>query len=463
MDEEKTISLKDIIKVLLGNKWIYLIMLCSFFVVSMVGFSIYSSASKNYVAFFDYDVAGFAQDETQCSFIDGEKFDLRSLITKEKVTSYIEGNETLSGLNGESLLKRGAIKSLNYVIKYKDNDHKMNDSDAAFIENKSGFELVLDMDCFSQEQAQCFSEIIANQVIELSKEKVNNISYRSYLNYYDKANSYFDKVTYLTDGIKHINDLSTELETTFGDLVIPNGKYGGEEDKYSINSIRISDWRDSVNICFNGYFVDTLKQELEVGGFIDKNSDEYIASIKTNIDNINREIAVNESVLSELKTQRDALVTLITSSSSVMNMEIGEYNSEIIGLTKKIADQKEQVAKYELQLSKLDLSILTPEQIEAYNNALTKFEGKLATIRENLGFYTMQYEAIAKKIITDNMSVYFESPDVVSLSGGLSNLKMVVFSGCISVFVPMIVNLALAFFKVAEGKNFLRRKQKENE
>ena len=190
MDDEKTIGLKDIIKLLLGNKWIYLIMLCSFMVVSLVGLNVYSSTSKDYVSFFDYDVAGFVQDTTHSSFIDGEKFDLRSLINKEKIASYIEQNEALNGLNSEVLVKRGAVKSLKYVIKYKDNDHKMNDSDAAFIQDKAGFELVLDMDYFTKEQAQTFSEVIANQVIELSKEKVNSINYRSYMNYYDKANSY---------------------------------------------------------------------------------------------------------------------------------------------------------------------------------------------------------------------------------------------------------------------------------
>ena len=46
--EEKTLNGKDIIKLLLGNKWLYLIMVAAFFAVGFVGFNMYSASRKEY-------------------------------------------------------------------------------------------------------------------------------------------------------------------------------------------------------------------------------------------------------------------------------------------------------------------------------------------------------------------------------------------------------------------------------
>ena len=95
MEQEKTISGKDIIKVLLGNKWLYLVMAATFLVVSFVGLNLISSMRKEYVAFFDYDVAGLTtvttEDEEKVTYyIDGEKFDPRSIVTREKINQYFK-------------------------------------------------------------------------------------------------------------------------------------------------------------------------------------------------------------------------------------------------------------------------------------------------------------------------------------------------------------------------------------
>ncbi|MCR5309401.1 MAG: hypothetical protein K6E21_04750 [Bacilli bacterium] len=459
MGEEKRVTLKDIIKLLLGNKWIYLFMLATFFVASMVGLNIYSSSNKEYSSFFNYNVAGFTYDENSGTFIDGEKFDTHSLITKDKITSYLQSNEILKSISYEDLIENNGIKSFGYKIEYEKNDHVMNDVDNKYLESKRGFELVLNSKAFSKEQAKVFAGIVAKQVIEISKEKVESINYSAFLKNYINANSYSDKVTSLESGIELINNKCMDLQNVYGDVAITSGNYGGEEEKYYVDSQNISEWLEDMNICFKGYFVNSLAKELELGGFIREESRDYIVFLKTSIENLNREIAVNESILSDLKNQRDDFISMISSTSTIVNLEIGEYNSEIISLTKEIAKQKEQLAIYNLQLDKLNTSTMTNEELQNYNRSLEEFENKLNLVYDKLDFYTKQFEAVSKKIMNDNMAVFYESSDIVDLQGGMKFTTIAMLSAAIGFFAPMVVNIVIACFKEAEGKlDFIKNK-----
>ena len=464
--EENAITLKDVVKILLGNKWLYLIMAALFLIVSVVGLSVYSNFRTNYVVFYDYDVAGFSTsiDESGSStakYIDGEKFDPRSIVTKEKLKEYFETTEELKGLDIEDLYKSKVIKSFKYTVKYIKNDHKKDEKDVDYIEDSRGYELVLNSKLLDKEQAKALSEAIANEVIKASNTKIDKIQYHSYLNYYDSINNYPEKVSSLNSGINYLKDLSNSLIGTYGDVLLKEGKYGGEEDKYYLDSQTISNWQKQLDISFDSYYVSSLQSELEVNGFITNDSITYVARLKTSIANLNRDIAVNEALLQDLKTQRDNLVSSIGTNASIESVEIAEYNAEIISLTKTIAEKKEQVDLYELQLERLDTSSFTPEQLETYMANLANFETKLKTIRDNLEFFTNQYEAIAKETMKNDSHVYFDSPNVVKKEGELSKLVIVGGSLAIGVFAPMFVNLAIAAFNTADGKPLSFRKKEK--
>ena len=92
MNEEKNISGKDIIKVLLGNKWLYLLLAAAFLIVSFISLSVISQSKVEYISFFDYDVAGFSTSTSENGeeltlYIDGEKFDTRTVVSEEKGTA----------------------------------------------------------------------------------------------------------------------------------------------------------------------------------------------------------------------------------------------------------------------------------------------------------------------------------------------------------------------------------------
>lgn len=462
MEDEKTISMRDIMRVLLGNKWVYLIMAASFALVSFIGLKLTSDASQEYVTFFDYDIAGFNRAEGGTAyFIDGEKFDPRAMITKEKLLHYIESRDSLKDLDADEIIKKNAIKSFDYSATYKENDHKMNANDAAYITDKVGYKLVLNPSYFSYEQAQEFSKAIAEEVTAITKNKIDHINYSIYLKYYDSTYSYSDKISYLNSGINYLNQLISGLSSEYGDVLIKAGKYGGDEDKYAVEAEKLSDWQDNMNVKFECYKVNTLADEMELAGYIDSRSTEYIANLKTTIENLNRDIAMNQAILDKLTSQRDDLVASIGASATIESLEIGGYNSEIIELTKIINQQKEQVERLNIQISKLDLSSLSAAEIAAYNNNLTVFEAKMDNIRQDLEFYTKQYEAIAKKVMNENMYIFYDCSTIVDVQGGMKSVVIVGASLAIGVFAPMLIDLAIACFSLGEGKPIFKAKKEK--
>lgn len=467
MKEEKNINAKVVLKLLLGNKWLYLIMAACFLAVSFIGLNLYNQGRKEYVAFFDYDVAGFEtttleSGEEYRTYIDGEKFDPRSIITKDKLVEYIRSNPALEDVDVNQIYKRNVVKSFKYTTRYKENDHKMDEKDSAYIEDKKGFELVLETNCLNEAQAKALSENIANEVVKITKNKIDEIRYNSYLKAFDNSSSYSDKIANLVSGISYVKDLSSALKDKYGDVVIPSGNYGGEGDTYYLEPLTISHWQNDMKIKFDSYYVESLISELQVNGFISPQSEDYIASIKTTVENLNRDISVNENILNSLTTQRDSLVTSVGSNASVESLEIREYNTEIISLTKVIAEQKEQVDLYKLQLEKLEMSGMTDEQIASYYANLALFENKMGKIRDDLEFYTKQYEAIAKEIMKENSNVYFDSSDIISVGGDMNIFVIIFASVFIGAVAPMLINLLIAGFNIADGKPLFKKREENN-
>lgn len=467
MNEEKRIGAKEIIKALFGNKWLYLIMAAAFFAISFVGLNLMSSARKQYVAFFDYNVPGLTtivdEDGNQNTYyIDGEKFVFRSIITREKLKKYFAEHEELNSLNADELYSNNVVASFSFKIRYKKNDHKMDDKDAAYVEDKRGYELVLNSHGLNAHQAEGLAYAIANEVLEITKTKLDKIRYSQYINAYDRSNSYLDKIQNLIEGVNYLKEQSTSLKDTYGDVALSSDFYGGESDAYYLDSQTLSTWQNSMNVDFGTFYLDSLANECANNGYVNPNYTDYISSLKTQIENLTREISINDAVRTYLETERNTLLTSVKDGTSVESLEIGEYNAEIVSLTKIIEEQNEQLKMLQNELKNTDTSSLSPSELAAYNANLSNFEGKLSSIREKLGFYTAQYEAIAKKTMKENMSIYFDKADIISTSGGFSTLVILGGSIAVGVFAPMAVNLAWLCFKTADGKPIFKFKKNED-
>lgn len=472
MKEEKTVSLKEVFKFLIGNKWLYLIMFTGFLAVSLVGFNVLNFSKKEYSAFFDYEAAGFTtvmndNGEEETFYIDGEKFDPRSIITKEKLGEYIASSEELYGLTAENLYKGNAVKSFNLTVVYKENDHKMDENDAAYIRDKKGYELVLNPSVLNTIQAKALAEKIANEVIIQSKSKIDDLNYSAYLTAYDQSISYGEKIEHLLDGVDILTNELSSLKKTYGDFKIEADYYGGEEDKYYLEAKTISAWESQMKIALNSFHLDSLNTELQVNGYVDASKEDYVVSIQTEIDNIANQISINSSLSEELKDQRNALIAAASSSSGAnVTIDVNEYNSEMIALAKENANLLEKQKVYQLQLNKYNKKDasghdMTDEQIAAYNASLSSFETKLSNVRNELEFYTKQYEQIAKKTMKDNSRVYFDNSDIISVKSGMRTSAIIIYSGLIAVCLPMAINLFVGLFRALESKPLFKKSKKE--
>lgn len=474
--EEKTtsvknvITFKDIIRLLLGNKWLYLLLAGIFTVVSVFSLIIYNDYSKNYVSFFDYEVAGFlvSRDEhgkITATFVDGSKFDQRSLLTKDKIEKYVASDERLSGLDAEELYYDGGVRALEYTTLFKTAEGgstERTDPDAV---EKPGYKLILSGTKLRFNEAVALTECIANEVLEISREKILSLKYDRYLNLYAHSNSFSDQADYLHSCVEFLEESYDKLIEEYGDITVKAGQYGGDGPMYYLEKQTVSDIKDQMSRYFINSDIDALKSEIELNGYIDEDAASYISQLKAKVSSLNRVIQVNTGILDSLVAQRDDLIAS-AAGVSIESLEISAYNQEIIALTKMIAEDREQVEKANLSLSKLDVSSMTQEEYEEYSAKLEAFKAEIGGLFDALVVYTNQYAAVSREIMLENVNVYFDNSQVVAREGGIGTKAILAVSLAVGIFGPMIFNLLVSAFRVAEGRSLIRRrasKKKETE
>ena len=457
MKEEKTVSLKETIIFLIGNKWLYLIMFISFLAISLVSFNIVSSSKREYSCFFECNLPGFHFDREQEKgyFADGRKFEPNSLIEKNKIEGYLSVSYLFDGLTYDEITNKCGIKSFKYKELYKNGEDSSEDNKTL---DKQGYEIVFNASVINIDQAKLFSEMIVNEIVKKSNSAVENLCNSNYLNLFEKGISYEAKINCLSDEFEYLNSLINFLKTSFDNFKIEADNYGGSDEKNYLPEQSADDWETQMKADLESFNKDSLLNEVKVNGYIDSNYPEYINFVETEVKSLNRTIGVEEGILAQLEAQRDNLVTLSGSDESA---HISVYNEKIISLTEKIANQKEQVSLYNLQLEKLDPSFIASPEYAAYSANLSAFENKLNSFNEKLNFYTVQFEAIAKKTAKNNSRIYFDDLNVVSIRAGMGNFAILVYSLLIATFLPMAINGGVAAFKAIESKPLFKIKSKQ--
>ena len=120
----------------------------------------------------------------------------------------------------------------------------MDDKDAAYVVDKKGYQLVLNSYGMNEHQATGLATAIANEVLNITKTKIDKIHYSSYVNACDNCLSYPDKIANLVSGIDYLKQLSNSLKESYGDFIISGGKYGGEDDSFYVEEQTISNWQN---------------------------------------------------------------------------------------------------------------------------------------------------------------------------------------------------------------------------
>ncbi len=427
-EEEQGITLGEFFGVLFGRKLLLLIVTCALFLVSMIVILIYNGRTSTYQGMYSYYVTGLSDGK----YIDGSRFDVRDLVTLEKLNEYKAEHEELKNLDMSSIYYNGVIESLKYETIYKKNESKLNDNDNDYIVDKTGYKIILTKKALSLKEAQVLTTAIAEEANFISQEIVDAADYTQYLTLYNQSNIYDNQVNYLEEQYKLIYGKYTNLISQYGDVVLKSG-------------LRLSDVQLNMQEYFQNISFDSLRNEVNYNGYV-KDYTDYELQLEKQIESLNREKAVDVKKKTELEEQRDKILTA-ASLSQLQTLELSQYHEEIIKLSNRIFDIDEEIELLEKKLDNKDRETTDAD----YKAQLDAFKIKLQNHYEKLEEMTENYTSIEKEIVKKYSLVYYDSNSIVEKVNGISLLKFLIIALLASFAVGLVVNLCL------DGKKLTRK------
>lgn len=427
-EEEQGITLGEFFGVLFGRKLLLLIVTCALFLVSMIVILIYNGRTSTYQGMYSYYVTGLSDGK----YIDGSRFDVRDLVTLEKLNEYKAEHEELKNLDMSSIYYNGVIESLKYETIYKKNESKLNDNDNDYIVDKTGYKIILTKKALSLKEAQVLTTAIAEEANFISQEIVDAADYTQYLTLFTQSNIYDYQINYLEEQYKLIYGKYTNLISQYGDVVLKSG-------------LRLSDVQLNMQEYFQNISFDSLRNEVNYNGYV-KDYTDYELQLEKQIESLNREKAVDVKKKTELEEQRDKILTA-ASLSQLQTLELSQYHEEIIKLSNRIFDIDEEIELLEKKLDNKDRETTDAD----YKAQLDAFKIKLQNHYEKLEEMTANYTSIEKEIVKKYSLVYYDSNSIVEKVNGISLLKFLIIALLASFAVGLVVNLCL------DGKKLTRK------
>lgn len=432
VEEQPGISFLDLMGVLFGRKLLLLIITLSLFLVSSAGILWLNRQKSTYQAMYNYYVSGLSEG----TYIDGSRFDVRDLVTLEKLNEYKEKYSKLSDLDMDDVYYNGVIKSLKYETFYKENDHKMTERDVDYIVDKAGYRIVFNKNAISKTHAQVLAGAIAREANVITQQIVENSDYSQYLTLYSQSKIYEKQINYLQSQYDLIYGKYSNLIGQYGDVVLSNGK-------------RLSDIQLQMQEHFQNVSFASLSSELAYNGYV-KDYTDYTMQLEKQKEALTREKKVDEAKKTELINQRDQL---LAAAGSLYSVELSAYNDQIISLTNRIIDIDEEVELIDLKLTNQGREETDPD----YKEDLDEFKGKLEDHFNKITEMTTEYTTIEKEVVKKYSIVYFDSNSIVTSVNGISVIKFMAIGLFGSFFIGLLVNLCL------DGKKLAKKKEEEKE
>ena len=267
---------------------------------------------------YNYNVSCFENG----SYIDGSRFDVRDLVSLEKLEKYKSENPKLAKVNMEKAYYDGAIESIEQVITYRPNEKKVKDTDPDQVIDQSYFRIVLRKKALSFSQAQALTRAIANEANSVNKAIVENADNKLFLRLYDSADDFASQISYLESQYKLIIRKYDNLIANYGDLTLSDsstlsGKLTEIKETFKDNELNVG-----------GVFVN-LNNELSANGYV-KN----YAVEKQTIENqklvLQQEKKVNIDKKNELINQRDALLAATTAGTIYSKSKNSFFDRQMI-------------------------------------------------------------------------------------------------------------------------------------
>lgn len=423
-EEEDGITFGEFLGVLFGRKLLLLIVTLSVFIVSAAGILFYNSRKQTYVGMFEYNVAGLSGKDGK--YVDGSRFDVRDLITLEKLNQYKAEHEELSSLNMSTIYYKGAIKTLEWKEVYKKNDAKMTEDDNDFVLDKEGYQIVLKKTYFTKIQAQVLAQAIANEPSAISQSIVDNADYTQFLSLYSNSRIFDLRIDYLEDQYNLLYDKYTNMIEQYGDVVLTNG-------------MKLSDVRLALQEYFQNYSFDSYRNELNYKGYV-KDYAEYEQTLNSDIEALKLEKKYAEIKKNELINQRTELVQAAT----MYSVELNAYNDAIIKLTTRIVDIDNELEVLNKKLDNVDRVNINSEDYDAtYVASLEAFDEALNKLYKELIDATNEYTTNEKEVVKKYSLVYFDNNSFVEKVNGIQIVLLLAIALFASFFIALIINLCV--------------------
>ena len=430
-EEEQGVTFGEVMGVLFGRKLLLLIVTLSVFIVACVGILFYNARKSTYVGMYDYYVSGLSEGV----YVDGSKFDVRDLITLDKLNKYKAENEELANVDMNVAFRNGGIQYLKYTTIYRKNETKLNEEDNDYVVDKTGFRIVLKKRYFTFEEAQALTKAIANEANVITKEKIDSADYKEYLALYNQSIIYDNQISYLESQYNLLTNKYASLISNYNDGVLENGK-------------KLSDVQLMLKEYFQNVSFDALRVEMSLNGYV-KDYTIYETQIQKQIEALNREKAVDTNKKEELINQRDAL---LAAAGSLYSVELSAYNDQIIQLSNRIFDIDEEVALLNQKLNnkgREENDAVYKQELEAFKENLTKHYNELVKL-------TDEYTAIEKEVVKKHATVYFDDNNIVAKENAINVTMFLAIAAVGSFFVGVFVNLCV------DGKKLTKKYRKEH-
>ncbi|MBP5592624.1 MAG: hypothetical protein J6X75_00410 [Clostridia bacterium] len=449
MINEGGIRLGQVLRLLFGHIKMFVIVGLITLLTTFGALMAYVSLSGDYESRFTYKVAGLTSD----TYIDGSRFDVRDLLTSSKLSKYISSNEALSSLNASDIYYAGGVKSFEKIVPV------LEEGEAAPNQIENEFSIVLDHSMFTKEQAAALAEAIASEPIEITLELISRARYDMYLRLFDEDTNYADKVSHLISQLTLLEKKYNELISSFGDVYLDSGYYGGEGEEYYLDGFKVSDAQLQMSSFFKSNSLYSLESELALCGYIDESGiDEYRIVVENKKERLSRELLVLQAKLDSIIALRDSLVDKAV-GTSLQTTELAAYNEEIVRLAGEIEDVKEELFLTDIMIANLEE--ITHD--ETYLDSAEDFDRRLMRSKEKLEIFTGIYSDIEKTVHSSNCVVYFKQNDIVFKSDKLNLLTIIGISFAAAILLPILINLVWGLGSYINSYNAGKTKEEEGE
>lgn len=366
----------------------------------------YNTLKTDYTSSFAYNINEFDGS----TYLNGESFNARDLISKENLNAVKSSNETFSGVDVDSIIENSAIS-----IILNDTEKDLNALPYTITVKKRYFP--------SNEVAREFVRAVAETPVRETNDILKNLDLNKYAkNYKETSTTYSEMISKLINQADYINSQYTSLVEKYSDPTISSITISALGDSLSLTQVK-----NYVSSQISGLNISDLNGELEKNSYVYQ-YDKYKSSIEIKINALEQEIVKLDSSIKLLQDEIDAQIAKYNKDN--LNAPIDVLNSELAPLLKQKGELQYKKSVYE-------------DQIANGNKDSKAFEDKLEDKYNSLVTITNDLSKVEKELYTKRQDVNFEINSIIKENGGVKSYVGLAIGVVGGLVIASCVNLCM--------------------